>query len=238
MPRPPKCPPPFQLTKTAHALLISMRAACPAPSHLLLITASNNILKRVQIMKLLIMQFSPYSGVSLWAPCSHTPCLSTPPPPSSAAKHLFTSEVFLWHSITWYLRSNSQVGGSPLVGSLLLYFQHIRSYHPYMETVTSIHNPRACATSLLQYCGPAKLTSCMTEWSVFTTALQSQLFVGNTKAWEYTERKFLKKTARKWTAITGTCIIMDASRTNHRLYEGRLKSLWRCGDGLLFEVPP
>jgi hypothetical protein len=53
----------------------------------------------------------------------------------------FVTSLFLW----WRVVSptpNPQAGGPPLIGCPRLLFQYIRSYPPYLEAVSSIHNLR------------------------------------------------------------------------------------------------
>jgi hypothetical protein len=68
-------------------------------------------------------------------------------PKSEAPCNILEQNYFLWRGVV-SLTSNSQAGGPPLPRCSRLLIQYIRSYPPYLEAISSIHNLRTCSAML------------------------------------------------------------------------------------------
>jgi hypothetical protein len=116
----------------------------PRPPHSPWLYLPNDIWGWVQIMKFLIVQLPPFSRHLI------------PLRPNILLRTLFSNTLSLCSRLCvvirnkyWVLRGRvvsppptPQAGAPPSVGCPRLLIQHIRSYPPYLEAVSSIRNPR------------------------------------------------------------------------------------------------
>jgi hypothetical protein len=112
----------------------------PCQSHHPWLDHSNYILRRVEVMTLLIMQFSPasYNFIPLQFSLGRLfkECIQA----RSRLWHFLTSLVF-WRGVVSPML-NPQAGEPPPVGCPRMLIEYIRSSPPYLEAVSSIRSLR------------------------------------------------------------------------------------------------